>query len=350
MSKQSTNEASDSFGPSEVESKQDREARKLEKEIWKKEKEISKKEKEDKNSKFSSERLIRNIIRLRVGAGEGEEILQNLGAKELTWSHGSFNAQEIAIDGLHFFIPMLGKEPGVDVYSDRLAVKGYPAALIADLLPFSAGGGIMLDIGGNVGITSVPRAALGLFSAVHAFEPDPLNFACLSAAITANRLGGTMKAWPCAVGAKSEKAKVIVSEGIARHRISTERNPVKAEMKTRDCEIISLGDWFSANRLDLDSVRYVKVDTQGFEVNVLDGSVPLLAARRAVWQLEISPGLMQASGREFGELITIATTYFRHFMDIRRPDLGIRPIVQLAEALDYVVRREVNYTDLIALP
>src|SRR5207237_8682550 len=40
-------------------------------------------------------------------------------------------------------------------------------------------GRVMIDIGANVGTTSIPRALLGDFTCVYALEPDPANYACL---------------------------------------------------------------------------------------------------------------------------------------------------------------------------
>ena len=51
-------------------------------------------------------------------------------------------------------------------------------------------GGIMLDVGANVGTTSIPRVVLGDFPLVYAAEPNTENFECLVGNVLDNQLAG----------------------------------------------------------------------------------------------------------------------------------------------------------------
>src|SRR5262245_44642646 len=51
-------------------------------------------------------------------------------------------------------------------------------------------GRAMIDIGANVGTTSIPRAILGDFSWIYAIEPDPPNYACLVRNISGSGMRG----------------------------------------------------------------------------------------------------------------------------------------------------------------
>jgi hypothetical protein len=95
-----------------------------------------------------------------------------------------FQADCVRTDGLAFFYPNIGVQGVVDTLVEKISNGRYPVDMISMLAPL-AHGGVMLDIGANVGLTSIPRAVLHLFDHIHAFEPEPMNAACLKHAVQA---------------------------------------------------------------------------------------------------------------------------------------------------------------------
>jgi hypothetical protein len=87
-------------------------------------------------------------------------------------------AECVEISGVVWWVPADARVPG------RLAHR----VLVDKHLPFveilrtreAISNGIMLDIGANIGLTSVTRALLGDVDVVYAAEPAPDNFACLT--------------------------------------------------------------------------------------------------------------------------------------------------------------------------
>ena len=61
-------------------------------------------------------------------------------------------------------------------------------------------GGIMLDLGANVGHMSVARAMLGDITAAYCAEPDPLNYECLVRSVVENQLEGLVMPDRVAIG------------------------------------------------------------------------------------------------------------------------------------------------------
>ena len=149
-------------------------------------------------------------------------------------------------------------------------------------------GTAMLDIGANVGTTSIPRVVLGDFRYVYAAEPDPANYACLVQNVVANQLGGFVMPDRVAIGAADGDATLHRGGGISGHRL------VPAPQTETDITVscLTLDSWVKRLGVDIKAVTFVKVDTQGWESHVLEGASALLAQRHIAWQLEFSPRLL----------------------------------------------------------
>ncbi len=97
-------------------------------------------------------------------------------------------ARRVAIDGLTWWVPVQPTQSAASV--ERMLLKQrFPYVGIAQTRDVSVGG-VMLDIGANVGRMAIPRAVLGDSTRVVCAEPDELNYQCLCANIRDNRLAG----------------------------------------------------------------------------------------------------------------------------------------------------------------
>jgi FkbM family methyltransferase len=257
---------------------------------------------------------------------------------KLTSHLGEFDALKVPADGMTFYAPLLARE-GDDNFLDRLQWKRkWPADTIAALLPFMRAGD-MLDLGANIGLTSIPRAVLGYFHRIHAFEPEPRNFACLVAGAKATGVDQAMTFHEAAIGRSSGEMWLNVDEGIARHRVisSARSNSVRVP-------IVSLDDWASNNNIDPRTVGYIKSDTQGFEPHVLAGASTLLSVPNVAWQLEVHPGLMKHGGSSIEEFSQLVEGHFKAYIDFRNMDQGVQPVTNLQQTIDAIT----SYTDIIA--
>jgi FkbM family methyltransferase len=208
-----------------------------------------------------------------------------------------------------------------------------------------AQGPVLIDIGANMGLTSVPRVVLGDFARAYCAEPEPLNFRALVRNVADNGLRGLVLPDRVAIGDTDGSVLLWRTKYSGGHRVSTDRHP----WKTIEVESRTLNRWCRDLAIDLDLVTFVKVDTQGFEVRVLRGASDLLGRRHIAWQLEVAPMWLESAGTPAGELYALCAEHFTHFIDLGKFVAGprVRPTADLPDALAYLNARG-EHTDILA--
>jgi FkbM family methyltransferase len=253
------------------------------------------------------------------------------------------DADTVRIAGLVWSVPRDDRKPGS--LSDRLLHRELPLAEILRTRRFGRGG-VMIDIGANIGTTSIPRLLLGDVDRVYGVEPDPTNYACLQRTIADNGLAAHVQVDRVALGSVDGDADLLVASRLGRHRLLAagvaKRNTIRVSTMRVDTWAARLG-------ADLDRVRYVKCDTQGWEAHILAGAPRLLARRSIVWEMEICPPLLDAAGSSLDDLCTTLIRHFDWFVDLRADDetLDRRPTVQLAASVRAAIAGHRNYTNVI---
>lgn len=173
--------------------------------------------------------------------------------------------------------------------------------------------GNIVDVGANVGHTSLIFArALSPQTKVFAFEPDPTNFIALKEAIAG--AGAHQKIQPnqAAVGEHDGTIDLWINQDHhADHRIATEHFVVSEEFqkspsgaqKTVSVPLYSL-DSFLLRENSIEHVRFIKIDVQGYELQVCRGMTRTLdSSPHASVAFEYSPESMLALGYSAEELL-----------------------------------------------
>jgi FkbM family methyltransferase len=245
-------------------------------------------------------------------------------------------ADRVEIGGVTWWVPADSRTEGR--LADRILRGHLP---LQDILRTreAVSNGTMLDIGANVGLTSVIRAILGDAALVYAAEPAPDNFACLVRTVIDNGLQGTVLPDRVAISDRDGTATLWVSESIGGHTLRDVGGGV-------DVTTMRLDSWVRKLGIDASAVCYVKVDTQGFESHVLDGAPDLLARRGIVWELEFAPTILSKAGREPAAVIAQMQAAFTHFIDLNggAPGPRRRAVTELSEAVAYLER---GFTNLL---
>jgi FkbM family methyltransferase len=135
-------------------------------------------------------------------------------------------------------------------------------------------GGIFVDVGANIGTSTVAALVHHGFDLGVAFEPEPLNASLLRANLALNGLGSRVRVVEAAVSDSAGSVHLSISEKHGGHHVGRGGFPVDAV--TLDDEI--KGD-----------VGLLWIDVQGHEGKVFRGAKALLALRPPV-VVEVSPG------------------------------------------------------------
>jgi FkbM family methyltransferase len=245
-------------------------------------------------------------------------------------------ADRVEISGVTWWVPADDRTKGR--LADRVVHGHLP---LQDILRTreAVSNGTMLDIGANIGLTSVTRAILGDAALVYAAEPEPNNFACLVRTVIDNGLQGSVLPDRVAITDRDGTATLWMSGSIGGHMLREDAPGVEVTTMRLDSWVRKLG-------IDASAVCYVKVDTQGYESHVLAGAPDLLARRGIVWELEFAPSVLRKVGREPAALIADMQAAFTHFIDLNAsaPGPRRRPVAELPEAVGYLER---GFTNLL---
>lgn len=150
------------------------------------------------------------------------------------------------------------------------------------------------DVGANLGYyTLLCSRLVGNQGQVHAFEPTPRTFAILSENLRINGCSN-VQTRSCAVGSQAARLQLVETprySGSGSNRLGLEAG---------DTEVITL------DSLQWQTLHLLKVDVEGFDLQVLRGAVETLRRCRPVVLVEVNPdGLMKCgdTARELREFL-----------------------------------------------
>jgi FkbM family methyltransferase len=198
----------------------------------------------------------------------------------------------------------------------------------------TAGCGVFLDIGANIGAYALFATLIPTVERVVAFEANPETVAELKANIALNGLAIEVqdKAVSNAPGAVS--FGVVSKFSGANSVVDTSIHGQAAFHKQVTVEAVTLDQLFSD---PVGRPLCLKIDVEGHEAQVLEGAKAMLAANRAVIQMEGYDD--SASARLLGELGYVRLTrigpdhYFSNIEALRDPAVVVGVYERAAEAL-----------------
>jgi FkbM family methyltransferase len=165
-------------------------------------------------------------------------------------------------------------------------------------------GGIVFDVGANVGNYTKSILKFNPEALVYAFEPHPLTFNKL----TNNMSGIFFNAINFAVGDNSSELSLYdykINDGSSHASLYKDviENIHKSPSVEHKVNVISLDEFVAMNGLNI--ISLLKIDVEGNELNVLKGSKKI-----------IGEGRVLAIHFEFNEMNISSRTYFRDFWDM----------------------------------
>jgi len=138
---------------------------------------------------------------------------------------------------------------------------------------------LFIDVGANLGLYSCVLGRHKSVPRILALEPDRENFSRLSANVTLNRLGGIVELHEAGAGAKAGTARLLPG-GPANRGVS--RIGAEPASDAYEVPIVALDEL-----VDLDGGNLVvKIDVEGYEIEVLAGAARLLTRNGGFAQIE----------------------------------------------------------------
>jgi len=166
----------------------------------------------------------------------------------------------------------------------RIALEKYEPYETQLILRQTKIGDTVADVGANIGYYTILLAdKVGKNGKVYAFEPDKINFEILIKNIKANNLENVV-AVNAAVGRKIGKIKLYKSkENLGDHKLYETLRPSDTSLDREAVQIIKLDDFVK------EKVNLMKIDTQGWEPEVIEGAKEIIKKNKPIIFLEYSP-------------------------------------------------------------
>ncbi len=166
---------------------------------------------------------------------------------------------------------------GRDSMYDCIALMGvYEAELTRRVQGLARRGGLMIDVGANVGYFTLVWLANNALNKVLAFEPAPLVIPYLEENLRTNSVGTRVTVLTCAASAR---------DGVARFNSISDSPTGWGRLASPSETVGAVGNDIQTVRLDSviakdERVAFLKIDVEGSESEVLDGALHLLDSRR----------------------------------------------------------------------
>jgi|SRR5665213_171965 len=138
---------------------------------------------------------------------------------------------------------------------------------------------LLYDVGANCGYYTLNQCARRKSLRAVCFEPHPETFCRLQRNLAANGLNGRVLAVQAAVGAASDKGMMSISDESSMGIISGSIVQSLKQPRSVPVTLVSLDDHAAAQNAYPD---LLKIDVEGFEVNVLQGATKCLEHACAV--------------------------------------------------------------------
>ncbi len=154
-------------------------------------------------------------------------------------------------------------------------------------------GDVAIDVGAYIGFHTLLMAKLvGEEGAVHSFEPAPDNLLYLRKNVDKNGFGN-VKIHPCAAGTTNSEVEFYVGE---TSTLNSRSSQYKWSKKIRISEK-------KIDNLAIDRVKLVKIDVEGYELQVLEGMSHTLAKSHDICLIiEWNPDALVSSGHHPDDL------------------------------------------------
>lgn len=188
---------------------------------------------------------------------------------------------------------------------------GFRVESMETLFRLARPGFVVLDIGTNIGDTLLPLAqAVGVTGKVFGFEPDPVTFARCESNLALNGFKNC-EVTRCALG--PTRGKASLHQNSLGNRGAASLVPLDSATAGESVEVGTVDDFVI--RRGLERLDLIKIDVEGYEGKVLDGSIGAIARFRPKLFIEMDDSLLRPQGWTAKELVRRLADLNYHVVD-----------------------------------
>ncbi|OAI38811.1 hypothetical protein AYO39_03465 [Actinobacteria bacterium SCGC AG-212-D09] len=190
-----------------------------------------------------------------------------------------------------------------------------------------------IDIGANIGTTTIPALRLHGFESAICFEPEPQNLLTLRLNLLLNGVEQRARAIRAAVSNESGEAQLVVDlKRSGEHWIATDPKMLSERGKGSEpisVPTVTIDQLVADGTIDLDQVGLLWMDAQAHEGHILEGAQRLLKRGIPV-VFEWDPKALDRVAHE-RQVEEIAASQYTHFVDLRPSINGEGALFELRE-------------------
>ncbi len=270
-----------------------------------------------------------------------------------------------AAGGALFLVKTEDKHIARSLFSKRgrgeLAVLSRAVAAIEGLLgPSAIAGRSFVDVGANIGTTTIPALLSHGFDTAVAIEPEPENARLLRMNVLLNDLEDRVTVLPLAASNEVGWSELVVNRSRGgKHWIATDRTKLGRKQRAEDAmlkvETVTLDHLVETGVIAPERTGLVWMDAEAHEGHILQGASSLLA-RGTPLVLEWNPVILDRVG-DRGKLERAVATDYTHFAGMHRnpepfePSFPLQPVAELAAYSERFLDRSTGLTktDILVL-
>ena len=267
--------------------------------------------------------------------------------------------------GAVFLVKTEDKHIGRSLFAKRsrgeLATLNRAVAAIEGLLgPGTVAQRSFVDVGANIGTTTVPALLAHGFATAVAIEPEPENVRVLRLNLLLNDLEERVKVLRVAASNEVGRSELVVNRSRGgKHWIATDRSKLSrkhlAENAVVQVATVTLDHLVETGEIDAERTGLVWMDAEAHEGHILEGASSLLD-RGTPLVLEWNPVILDRMG-DRGKLERAVERDYTHFAGLHRspdpagPIFPLQTIDQLPAYADRFLDRSTGLTktDIIIL-
>jgi FkbM family methyltransferase len=267
--------------------------------------------------------------------------------------------------GALFLVKTEDKHIGRSLFSKRargeLAVLGRAVAAIEGLLgPSAVAQKAFVDVGANIGTTTIPALLSHGFDTAVAIEPEPENVRVLRLNVLLNDLEDRVTTLAVAASNEVGQSELVVDRSRGgKHWIATDRSKLRrknlAENDMLTVDTVTLDQLVESGVIDAERTGLLWMDAEAHEGHILQGATSLLR-RGTPLVLEWNPVILERVG-DRGKIERAVAEGYTHFAGMHRnvepgqPNFPLQTVDQLPAYAERFLdpSKRLTKTDILVL-